>query len=126
MTTGSIRTRLDIGRIIMVPAGAIILLFEVMALTRHSSEGLLRWSAALLTAAFYTLFIWCYLLRGPAHATTRSVTARAAAVVPPWTPFAIPLLRGAPPGAVQQAVSDVLLLAGTAWAAWSLRFPGRN
>ena len=38
----------------------------------------------------------------------------------------MPLLHGAPPGAVRQGVSDVLLLAGLAWAVWSLRSLGRN
>ena len=72
------------------------------------------------------LVIWCYLRRGPARATTSSVTARAAAVVATWIPFVIPWLHGAPPGAVRQGVSDVLLLAGTAWAVWSLRSLGPN
>ena len=44
-----------------------------------------------------------------------SPAARVAAVVATWLPFVIPLLHGAPPGAVWQGVSDVLLLAGTAW-----------
>ena len=126
MAVDSIRTRLDIGRLVMVPAAAGFLLVDVLALTRRSGEGALRWPGALLTAAFYALIIWCYLRRGPALATTRSVTARVAAVVATWTPFVIPQLHGAPPGAVQQGASDVLLLAGTAWAVWSLHFLGRN
>ncbi len=128
MADGLIKTRLDIGRITMVPAAAILLLFEVMALAHHGAggNGILRWLGTLLTVVFYALIIWCYLRRGPAIATTRSVTARAAAVVATWTPFAVPLLHGPPPGAVQQGVADVLLLAGTAWAVWSLRILGRN
>ena len=126
MAADSIPTRLDIGRIAMVPAVAALLLLDVLALTRRSSEGALRWPGALLTALFYSLIIWCYLRRRPALATSRSVTAHAAAVVATWTPFIFPWLRGAPPGAAQQGVSDVLLLAGTAWAVWSLRFLGRS
>jgi protein-S-isoprenylcysteine O-methyltransferase Ste14 len=125
MANDAARARPDIGRIVMVPAAAIILLLDVLALS-HRGGGVLRWLGAALTAAFYALIIWGYLRRGPALATTRSVTARAAAVVATWTPFVIPQLRGAPPGAAQQAVSDVLLLAGTAWAVWSLRCLGRN
>ena len=126
MTADSIRTRLDIGRIVMIPAAAALLLLDVLALTRRGNEGVLRWPSALLTAAFYSLIIWCYLRRRPALATSKSVTAHAAAVVATWTPFVIPWLRGAGPGVVQQGVSDVLLLGGTAWAVWSLRFLGRN
>jgi protein-S-isoprenylcysteine O-methyltransferase Ste14 len=122
------RTRFDIGRIIMVPAATTLLVFDVIALAHlaASGHGIVRWPGALLTAAFYVLVIWYYLRRGPARATTNSVTARAVAVVATWAAFIIPLLHGAPPGQVQQGVSDVLLLAGTAWAVWSLRFLGRN
>jgi protein-S-isoprenylcysteine O-methyltransferase Ste14 len=112
----------------MVPAAAILLLVDVMALAHRgaSGHGIVRWLGTLLTAAFYALVIWCYMRRGQARATTRSMTARVAAVVATWTPFAIPQLHGTPPGAVLQGVSDVLLLAGTAWGVWSLRSLGRN
>jgi protein-S-isoprenylcysteine O-methyltransferase Ste14 len=119
-------TRLDIGRVAMVPAAATVLLIDVTSLAHRSSAGVLRWPGTLLAVAFYSLFIWCYLRRGPALATTSSVTARAAALVATWTPLVIPWLRGAPPGAPGQAVSDVLLLAGTAWAVWCLCFLGRS
>ena len=109
----------------MVPAAVVVLLLDLMA-SPAGRWGVLRWAGTLLTVAFYVLVIWCYLRRGPARATTRSITARAAAVVATWIPFAIPLLHGSPPGAVWQGVSDVLLLAGTAWAVWSLRSLGRN
>src|SRR5215831_11941907 len=126
MATESIRPRLDLGRILMVPAAAFVLLLDLRALAGHGGESTLRWAGTLLTVAFYALVIWCYLRRGPARATTRSITARAAAVVATWSPFVIPQLHGAPPGAVGQGVSDVLLLAGTAWAVWSLRWLGSN
>jgi len=126
MAADSIRARLDIGRIVMVPCAVVVLLLDVTMMAHHSGEGVLRWSATLLAAVFYSLIIWCYLRRGPAVATSRSVTANAAAVVATWTPFIFPLLRGAPPGAARQGMSDALLLAGTAWAVWSLRFLGRN
>jgi len=128
MAHDSSRIRFDIGRMAMLPAAAIMLLVEVMALLYGGASGdsIMRWLGALLAATFYALLIWCYLRRDPARATTSSVTARVAAVVATWTPFTIPWLHGAPPGAVRQGVSDVLLLAGTAWAAWSLRSLGRN
>jgi protein-S-isoprenylcysteine O-methyltransferase Ste14 len=109
----------------MIPAAAIVLLLDLMTLAGNGGSAL-RWAGTLLAVAFYALVIWCYLRRGPARATTTSVTARAAAVVATWAPFVIPWLHGAPPGPVGQGVSDVLLLAGTAWAVWSLRSLGRN
>src|SRR5204862_583811 len=99
MASDSVKIRVDIGRIAMVPAAAIVLLLDLMALAGRGGGSALRWAGTLLTVAFYVLVIWCYLRRGPARATTRSVTARAAAVVATWIPFALPLLHGAPPGA---------------------------
>ena len=126
MASDSVKIRVDIGRIVMVPAAAIVLLLDLMVLAGRGGGSALRWAGTLLAIAFYVLVIWCYLRRGPARATTSSVTARVAAVVATWIPFVIPLLHGAPPGPVWQGVSDVLLLAGTAWAVWSLRSLGRN
>src|SRR5215471_15567160 len=126
MATESVSTRPDLGRILMVPAAAIVLLLDLIALAGRGGGSALRWAGTLLAVAFYALVIWCYLRRGPARATTSSVTARVAAVVATWIPFVIPLLHGAPPGAVRQGVSDVLLLAGATWAIWSLRSLGRN
>jgi hypothetical protein len=110
----------------MISAAAIVLLLDLLALAGRGEGSALRWAGTLLAVAFYSLVIWCYLRRGSAHATTRSITARAAAVVATWIPFVIPWLHGAPPGAARQGVSDVLLLAGTAGAVWSLRSLGRN
>jgi protein-S-isoprenylcysteine O-methyltransferase Ste14 len=126
MASDSVKIRVDIGRTVMVPAAALVLLLELTTLAGRGGGNTLRWVGTLLTAAFYLLVIWCYLRRGPASATTSSVTARVAAVVATWIPFVIPWLHGPPPGAVWQGVSDVLLLAGTAWAIWSLRSLGRN
>ena len=126
MASDSVKIRVDIGRTVMVPAVALVLLLDLMTLAGRGGGSTLRWVGTLLTVAFYVLVIWCYLRRGPARATTSSVTARVAAVVATWLPFVIPLLHGAPPGTVSQGVSDVLLLVGTAWGVWSLRSLGRN
>ena len=126
MASDSVKIRVDIGRTVMVPAAALVLLLDLMTPADRGGGSTLRWVGTLLTVAFYVLVIWCYLRRGPARATTSSVTARVAAVVATWLPFAIPLLHRAPPGAVWQGVSDVLLLAGTAGGVWSLRCLGRN
>jgi protein-S-isoprenylcysteine O-methyltransferase Ste14 len=122
------RRRLDVGRLIMVPAFAGILVADSFALDNgtHGAAGVLQTLGAVLVVAFYALVIWCYLRRGPAVATSGSVTAHAAAIAATWLPFALPLLHGTPPGQARQAVADVLLICGMAWAVWSLRFLGRN
>ena len=127
MTVVAGRARPDLGRLIMVPLAAGFLVLDLFALTRGSgAAGALHWLGTALVCAFYTLIIWCYLRRGPAIATSRSVTAHAAALVAVLTPFAFPLLRGTPPGTAQQWAGDALLAAGTAWSVWSLRSLGRN
>ena len=129
MAVASGRRRLDLGRIVMVPAAMVILLADVSALGRGGASGAtgtLRLIGEALVIAFYALMIWCYLRRGPAVATSGSLTAHAAAVAATWLPFVLPLIHGTPPGPVRQAVSDLLLMCGMAWALWSLHVLGRN
>jgi protein-S-isoprenylcysteine O-methyltransferase Ste14 len=130
MAVASGRRRLDLGRLVMVPAAAVILLADVSALGRGGASGatgVLRLIGEALVIAFYALMIWCYLRRGPAVATSGSMTAHAAAVAATWLPFILPLLHGGtPPGPIRQAVSDLLLMCGMAWAVWSLHVLGRN
>ena len=120
------RARPDLGRLVMVPLAVVMLLLDVVALTRGGGLDPLRLLRTAAICAFYALIIWCYLRRAPAIATSGSITAYAAAVVATLTPFAFPLLPAGLPGAGQQLVGDALVLAGTAWAVWSLRFLGRN
>ena len=108
MPEASGRPRLDIGRLIIVPAFGAILCVDVIGLDRGSHAGvagLLRTLGAVLVLAFYALVIWCYLRRGPALATSGSVTAHAAAIAATWLPFrasasARRSSRTAPPGSV--------------------------
>jgi protein-S-isoprenylcysteine O-methyltransferase Ste14 len=123
------RLRLDVGRLIMVPAFAAVLGGDVFSLehgAHRGADGVLRSVGTVIALAFYALAIWCYFRRGPAVATSRSVTAHAAAITATWLPFVLPLQHGAPPGQGRQALADVLLICGTAWAIWSLRFLDRN
>ena len=123
------RLRLDVGRLIMVPAFAAAIVADVFRLDHGApagAAGVLRSAGIVLVLAFYALAIWCYLRRGPAVATSDSVTAHVAAIAATWLPIAVPWEPGAPPGEGRQALSDVLLICGTAWAAWSLRYLGRN
>jgi hypothetical protein len=123
------RTRVDIGRIVMVPAACAILLIDAISLghtmgTRDADP--MRSVGTVLVLAFYLVLIWCYLRRAPATATSASRTAHAAAIIATWLPFALPLLNGPPAGPVRQAVSDALLVCGGVWSVWTLRFLGRS
>lgn len=126
MATDSIRTRLDLGRIVMVPVAAIMLLLDVAAAVQRGGPAAVRWPGVALTCSFYALIIWCYLRRGPAIATSGSVTGYAAAALATMIPFTLPLLRGAAPWTGQGYAADGLMLVGTAWSVWSLRFLGRS
>ena len=123
------RLRLDVGRLIMVPVFALALAADVISLgsgAHTAGAGVLRPVGTVLTLAFYTLAIWCYLRRGPAVATSGSLSAHAAAIAGTWLPFAFPLPPGAPSGPGRAALADVLLICGLAWAVWSLRYLDRN
>ena len=123
------RPRPDLGRLLMLLAVTGLLLLDLAGLVRgsgHAGTAVLRWLGTGLVCVFCTLIIWCYLRRGPAIATSRSISAHAAAVTATWAPFVLPLLRGAPPGAGRAGIADLLLVSGTAWSLWSLRFLGRN
>jgi protein-S-isoprenylcysteine O-methyltransferase Ste14 len=128
-TSSNGRFRADVGRLVMVPTACAILFIDTVSLGHSataSGTDPLRLVGAVLVLAFYMALIWCYLRRAPASATSASFTAHAAAIAATWLPFVLPLVRGTPPGAAQQLVSDVLLVCGAAWSVWSLRVLGRN
>ena len=110
----------------MIPAATVMLVLAMIAFTRNIGGDPMRWTSVVLTCAFYGLIIWCYLRRGPAVATSGSVTGYVAAVAGTLLPFTIPMFRGAAPGAGQVYATTVLVLAGAAWEVWSLRSLGRS
>jgi protein-S-isoprenylcysteine O-methyltransferase Ste14 len=124
--TAPITGRPDTGRLLMIPTAGVLVLLDVLALSRAGRSGPLVWLSDTLTAVFYVLIIWCYLRRGPALATSRSVTGHIAAVTGTLTPLAVPLLHGGQPGTVQLLAADLLLVTGSAWSVWSLRTLGTN
>jgi protein-S-isoprenylcysteine O-methyltransferase Ste14 len=121
--------RIDAGRLIMVPAATLMLLVDAMVLTHSNGNGFagtLRWIGTALVAAFYAVIIWAYLRRGPARATSTSITAHTAAITGTLIPFVFPLLNSPTVTIGRALVADVLLVTGTAWAIWSLCSLGRN
>jgi protein-S-isoprenylcysteine O-methyltransferase Ste14 len=121
--------RLDVGRLIMVPAATMMLVADAIALVHSHGNGFagtLRWIGTVLVAAFYAIIIWAYLRRGPAKATSTSITAHAAAITATLIPFVFPLLTSSTVTAGRALVADILLVIGTAWSVWSLRSLGRN
>ncbi|MEU4194817.1 isoprenylcysteine carboxylmethyltransferase family protein [Kribbella sp. NPDC026611] len=116
---------MDLGRLVMVP-GAVLMLCADAYLLTHSGAGSLRWFGNALVAVFYALIIWAYVRRGPAKATSTSLTAHVAAVVATLLPFAFPLLTKAGASTSRELVADILLVMGTAWSVWSLRTLGKN
>ena len=129
MLVTSRQTRVDIGKLIMVPIACLIFVADLSVLRHHGTsgaDGVLRSFGAVLVLLFYAVMIWGYLRRGPAVATSNSATAHVAAVAATWLPFALPLVHAAPPGPARQAFSDVLLVCGLSWSVWSLRSLDRN
>ncbi|MEI8411418.1 MULTISPECIES: methyltransferase family protein [unclassified Kribbella] len=121
--------RIDAGRLIMVPAATMMLVVDAIVLAHADGTGItgtLRWIGTALVAAFYAVIIWAYLRRGPAKATSKSITAHVAAITATLLPFVFPLLNSATVTTRRVLVADVLLVAGTAWAVWSLVTLGRN
>jgi protein-S-isoprenylcysteine O-methyltransferase Ste14 len=121
--------RLDVGRLIMVPAATMMLVADAIALVHSPGNGFagtLRWIGTVLVAAFYAIIIWAYLRRGPARATSTSITAHAAAITATLIPFVFPLLTSSTLATGRVLVADILLVTGTAWSVWSLRSLGRN
>ncbi|HEX6931825.1 MAG TPA: isoprenylcysteine carboxylmethyltransferase family protein [Streptosporangiaceae bacterium] len=123
--------RRDIGKIIMVPIAAIVLLHDIWSLANvraltGPADGALRWAGTALTSLFYALIIWCYYRRAPAVATHGSAAGWVVAVIATMAPFPLPFFHSAPPGPARQLAADLLLMAGTAGAIWSLWYLGRN
>jgi protein-S-isoprenylcysteine O-methyltransferase Ste14 len=129
MAANSLRARVDLGRLIMIPLAVLVLVLDSTSLAHHPVGGIvsaLRWLGVAGVCAFYTLIIWSYLRRGRAVATSGSVTAHACAVIATLTPFALPLLQATPPGFARQLAADCLVLAGVAWSLWSIHSLGSS
>src|SRR5712692_7254708 len=122
MTSSTSRANLDAGRLVMVPAALLMLVIDVhaqLAAAAATAGGVLRGFSAILVCAFYMLIIWSYLRRGPAVATTKSITASAVAILATFTPFAFPLLAGSAPAAARLPAAAALPVAVTTWSASS-------
>lgn len=127
MEMARLSRRPDFGRIVMIPAAALVLITDVAALLRAGgASGVLRLAGTVLICVFWALVIWCYLRRRRAVATSSSVTAHVAAVAGTVAPFVFPLLPRSAVSTGWLLTADLLLLAGTAWSLWSLWSLGRS
>ncbi len=127
MAVPSSRTRPDLGRLIMIPWAAFVLLLDLSALARTViAGGWVRLPGTFLICAFYALVIWCYVRRRPAVATSASIPAHVAAVTATMAPMLFPLLPATVPGTARQVAGDVLLTLGMAWSVWAVRSLGRS
>lgn len=127
MTAAQPGSRPDLGRLVMVPAAALVLAADVLALARAGgASGVIPLTGTVLICVFYVVVIWCYLRRRQAVATSSSVTAHIAAVAGTLAPFVFPQLPRPPASAGWLAAGDLLLVAGTAWSLWSLWSLGRS
>jgi protein-S-isoprenylcysteine O-methyltransferase Ste14 len=123
--------RWDIGRIVVVPLAATLVVFDALSLLTGTPGGLtptgsLRLLGTALVCVFYGLITISYLRRGPAVATSSSLKSHLAAVAGTFTPFAFPLLPSAGPGTVRELIAYAVLAAGMAWSVWSIRCLGRS
>ncbi len=115
--------RIDKGRVLMVPlsvglllAAAMNLVFQFQKVTGAGPLGMGRVLVGALVIAFYALIVATYLVRGPARATTPSLSAQAAALLATWLPFVLPWLRQPTARLPIIAASIVLTCAGLAWS----------
>ena len=123
--------RLDLGRVIMVPVSilcGVAAIGKIVSLLNDGSPlgALGAIVTAGLTTIFYALFVYAYLRRGPARATSAVTLALIAAPVATFLPFSLPYVAagGASTGII--AVGDLLLVLGMAWSLWSVRCLDRS
>ena len=128
---GATRSRVDIGRLVLVPVFALLLTANLLAVphavrSRHGVAMLVALAVSALTVAFYLLVLWAYLRRGPATSTARSSVTRAVAVIATGLPVVLPVLVGLGTSLVLNCLAGVLMLVGLALSVLSLRALNRN
>lgn len=126
------RRGVDWGRIAVVPVMALLLIGNVLGMTRaaeRASTSLAVGASVLAssaTAIFLVMVITAYLRRSAACATTPSWSARLASIAATFLPLVAAPLFGvsARPGA--DLFAATLVIGGTAWSLWSLSALGAN
>ena len=124
--------RIDWGRLVLVPVAVGLLIVNVRAIaTRPWAEptGLdstLGLIAQIAVSAFWALVVTAYLRRRPAIATNSSPVTYVVAVTASFLPFVFPLLGERSTNLALVAVADLLLIVGTAFAAWGIRHLDRS
>jgi protein-S-isoprenylcysteine O-methyltransferase Ste14 len=134
MNEDQITARLDIGRIIMVPLCAYVVLNNLFSIYRglrltlpSDAIGLLSSINAVLVTSFYALVVTQYVLRPAARRTSRSFTTNAIAVIASLLPLALVASAGNVRTGVVLAVSGAVIgIAGLVFSVYSLRILGRS
>lgn len=126
-------TRIDWGRVAMVPLSTILgvmAVAQIIVLLRDGDSQVSNLATAVVTAGltgvFYCLIIWAYLRREPAKRTSRVALALVAAPVATFLPFALPYGGNGSASTGAVFVGGALLVAGLSFSVWALRCLDRS
>ncbi len=133
MLTNQITHKIDAGRLMIVPVFTLLLVMnifgihhDVKALEPVSTIKVATLMHRLLIVCFYVLFVFLYLVRRSAKATTNSFTAKIIAVVATFIPFAIPVLGRPINDLGIMLIADVVTILGMVITLYSLSALGRS
>lgn len=138
METLGTKWRIDLGRLVAVAVFSFFMIINLLAVQNDLKSlfpvdvrKCLLLAHRLLIAVFYVLVVALYFVRRPANATTRSLPARLIALGASFLPFLIPSLgdpasTGPFSGPTVLALSNVIMLAGMAFAVAALATLGKS
>ncbi len=127
-------SKIDFGRLIVVPLFSMIMVVNMMsiggdiqALRSATVIAGVRLVHRILILCFYSLVVFLYFLRSAAKSTTQSWSAKTAATVASFLPFMLPLSMAKPSDDPWMLIgADVITLSGLAAAIYSLTALGKS
>ena len=131
---GSIHHRIDLGRLILIPAFTFFLTLNSLAVYRDLKNldpiNLIKATGFinhLLIICFYILLILLYFIRTSAVSTSRSPTTNIIAILTAFLPFTLPLLKNNSfVGPLNALISSVIIILGMLLTIYALLALGRN
>lgn len=132
LETIGLRRGIDWGRIAVVPVMAVLLVSNVLSMTRAAERATTPVAvgtslvASAATAIFLLMVIVAYMRRSTALATTRSWWARLASIAATFLPLVAAPLFGVSTRPGADLLAAALVIVGTAWSLWSLSALGTN